>query len=132
MKGRIPIISTVAEVAGTYYPNDDGTSRQRAIVQVRLGERLLLSPEPDNPHDPNAVAVFRQTGKQIGYLPRNHALRAVTRLGEGYNVTAVVRELWNSGDPLSGMTRRVKLLLVFSMPGVCEEDVESYIRGANA
>lgn len=33
-----------------------------------------LVPEPDNPHDPNAVAVFIQ-GRKVGYLPRQSARR---------------------------------------------------------
>src|SRR6476469_1220661 len=42
--------------------------------EVRFDCRAELVPEPDNPHDPNAVAV-RIDGRPVGYLPRDEALR---------------------------------------------------------
>lgn len=38
------------------------------------GRRLALVPEPDNPHDPNAVAVWNEERTlQLGYVPRERA-----------------------------------------------------------
>jgi HIRAN domain len=38
------------------------------------GRRLLLVPEPDNEHDPNAVAIWNESRTlQIGYVPREVA-----------------------------------------------------------
>jgi hypothetical protein len=38
------------------------------------GRRLSLVPEPDNEHDPNAVAIWNQeTTMQAGYVPREVA-----------------------------------------------------------
>jgi hypothetical protein len=38
------------------------------------GRRLALVPEPDNPHDPNAVAVWNEERTlQVGYVPRETA-----------------------------------------------------------
>lgn len=48
-------------------------------IQYHGGAKGLESPEvffdrdPDNPFDPNAVAVFTRGGRQIGYLPRYDA-----------------------------------------------------------
>jgi hypothetical protein len=36
---------------------------------------FALVPEPDNPHDPHAVAVHLERGAKIGYLPRAEAQR---------------------------------------------------------
>jgi hypothetical protein len=34
------------------------------------GRRLALVPEPDNPHDPNAVAIYNEDRSlQLGYVP---------------------------------------------------------------
>src|SRR4051812_16635885 len=37
------------------------------------GRPLTLRPEPENPHDPHAVAVLLATGEPAGYVPREHA-----------------------------------------------------------
>ena len=38
------------------------------------GRRLLLVPEPDNPHDPHAVAIWNaERTLQAGYVPRDVA-----------------------------------------------------------
>ena len=37
------------------------------------GRPLTLRPEPDNPHDPHAVAVLLETGEPVGYVPREIA-----------------------------------------------------------
>lgn len=37
--------------------------------KLKLGDALTITPEPDNPHDCNALKVFR-LGKPIGYIPK--------------------------------------------------------------
>ena len=37
--------------------------------------RFALVAEPDNPHDPHAIAVHVEGGAKIGYLPREEAQR---------------------------------------------------------
>jgi hypothetical protein len=61
-------------VAGESYDNPDGTSRQSIIRRCRVGEPVQLIPDLDNQHDMLAVKVCRQSGEQIGYLPRGHRL----------------------------------------------------------
>lgn len=40
------------------------------------GSRLMLVPQPDNPRDPNAVAIFDLSGKlHCGYVPSGEAQR---------------------------------------------------------
>jgi hypothetical protein len=66
------------KVVGVSFPNDDGGSRQDHIGRYAKPDRLvMLVPEPYNPHDPNAVAVYIDD-KQIGYIPRG--LAATLRL----------------------------------------------------
>lgn len=74
------------KVVGVSFKNPDGTSRQDLLCRLyddywtegKEAEVVLaLVREPENEHDPNAVAVFVQAPKrakgQIGYLPRDHA-----------------------------------------------------------
>ena len=57
-------------VVGESFVNDDGTARQVEIKRCRVGEPVKLLREPDNPHDPGAVAVLSMRGVQIGNLSR--------------------------------------------------------------
>lgn len=62
--------SCILSVVGESFENDDGTSRQEIIAQLDEGDPIELRPEPKNPYDPNAIAVFSRRG-QIGYIGRN-------------------------------------------------------------
>ncbi len=50
-------------IVGTQYCEDEAAP----------GEQLYLEPEPDNPADSLAMAVFSQNGIRLGYLPRYDA-----------------------------------------------------------
>lgn len=47
--------------------------RKHQGVDVRV--RAVLRPEPDNPYDPNAIAVIVERGGVVGYLTRRDALQ---------------------------------------------------------
>jgi HIRAN domain len=49
-------------------------ARQRIIRKCSIGERLQLVPDLGNPSNKRTVGVFRQSGEQVGYLPRGHGL----------------------------------------------------------
>lgn len=57
-----------AKIAGAKHRNRDGSSRTALIDLCNTFDILTLEAEPDNPVDPNAVAVFRTAGGQIGYF----------------------------------------------------------------
>lgn len=57
-------------VSGESFSNDNGTSRQTIIAQLAPGDPVIFVPEPSNPVDRNAVAIFSSAG-QIGYLPKD-------------------------------------------------------------
>lgn len=56
------------KVVGVTRKNVDDRSRQDVIRDCVIGDDVLLVPEPDNPVDPDAIAVYRSNGHQIGYL----------------------------------------------------------------
>ena len=60
----------VANVAGAAH-------RPEALASdgAAPGSPLVLRPEPENPHDPNAVAVLLADGSPLGYVPRELAPR---------------------------------------------------------
>jgi hypothetical protein len=59
---------------------------------LRSGTPLALSAEEDNPHDPDAVAVYWQ-GTKLGYLPRTENLVASRLLARHRGLSARVRRL---------------------------------------
>jgi hypothetical protein len=77
-------------VSGVDETNTDGTSRQRWINQLRLGDRLVLARDPTSRYDPNAVAVRCTTGEQIGYLSKSKAGEVIPYLDAGQHVQGEV------------------------------------------
>ena len=79
-------------VVGESFDNDDGTPRQRIIRQCKSGDPIALRREPDNPYDPNAIAVTTAAGEQIGYLSRHNA-EWVSDVLEKTETTAVIKSI---------------------------------------
>lgn len=74
---------------GTYPVGVAGESfRQAAVRKCRIGDCVDFELEPDNPFDPDAVAVYVR-GEQIGYLPRDGWVTRVLIDQDG-SVTATV------------------------------------------
>jgi hypothetical protein len=69
------------------------------------GRPLTLRRDPDNPHDPNAIAVDAG-GEQVGWVPRELAEELAPELDAGAEIAAVVlREQRSSPrDPRTGLT----------------------------
>ena len=64
-------------IAGfTYYNGID------VFENLKIGTQLLLKAEPENPFDPNAVAIYYQEEK-LGFVPKdeNEMLRKFLNLG---------------------------------------------------
>jgi hypothetical protein len=88
----------VVAVAGVSY-------RAEALPDASFdpGQRLALVPEPDNEHDPNAVAVWNaDRSLQAGYVPRDVAPElagdeqavSLWRVDGGLRVLIVPRDTW--------------------------------------
>jgi hypothetical protein len=64
------------------------------------GRALTLRPEPDNPHDPHAVAVLLETGAPVGYVPREIA----PTVGAGWSAVVLRERRATPRDPRTGLT----------------------------
>ena len=66
-RAELPAGLLVANVAGAVH-------RPEALVSplAAPGSALTLRPEPDNPHDPSAIAVDLGDGTPAGYVPREY------------------------------------------------------------
>ncbi|WP_263366882.1 HIRAN domain-containing protein [Edaphobacter bradus] len=72
------------KIAGVSHKNEDGTRRRRILEDCKVGDMLTLIHEPDNPYDPNALAICTDDGCQLGYIERRLAgeiVRDVRRHG---------------------------------------------------
>lgn len=62
-----PIAEFDADVWGTIYPNENGTSRQTYIARLKIGQDLFFHPAP-TPDYPDTIGVFTKSREQIGFI----------------------------------------------------------------
>ena len=77
---------------------------------IKLGDRLTLTREPDNRHDHNAVRVDWK-GQQLGYIPRAENRAVARALDAGEKLEARVSALRNDPDPWRRVELEVYLIL---------------------
>ena len=64
--------------------------RQLHISQMNTGEkRIVIRPEPDNMYDKNALLVFNNGGRSLGYIPRDIALQLKGKIIEDLDGSVV-------------------------------------------
>ncbi|RSV11641.1 hypothetical protein CA235_18395 [Sphingomonas sp. ABOLF] len=80
-------------VVGADYPNKRGPGRRFELALCSPGELVELRPEPENPKDEYAVAVYSARGVQLGYLTAERAPYIGRMLRQGRDVAAVFQEL---------------------------------------
>lgn len=88
-------------VAGTGFEGRDGRIR----LAAKPGMPVKLVPEPSNPYDPNAIAVylpvrawftlFLRTEVHIGYIKRDRAATFSKRINEGGKIlSSVIKSMY--------------------------------------
>jgi hypothetical protein len=92
-------------IAGVTKQNTDGTDRQALIKTLSQGEAVRLVREPNNPYDKYAVAVFRTSGEQLGYIPAGDR-RLADHIDMGGRVSARVVRI-AGGPGILGLFFRV-------------------------
>jgi hypothetical protein len=91
----LPAISLA--VVGADYPNRRGPGRRFEIELCKPGDPVELRPEPKNPKDPRAIAVFSERGVQIGYLTAERCGRIGQLMSEGRELRSIFQEKTRSG-----------------------------------
>jgi hypothetical protein len=98
------------EAAGLLVSGVAGAARHHADAlagdDAGPGRPLTLRRDPDNPHDPNAVAVLTAGGEQAGWVPRELARVIGGELDAGTQWTAIVlrEQRASPRDPRTGIT----------------------------
>ena len=77
---------------------------------IRPGDRLTLTREPDNRHDRNAIRVDWK-GQQLGYVPRAENRAVARALDSGEKLEARVSKLRDDPDPWQRVEFEVYLIL---------------------
>lgn len=93
----MPRPSLSLAVVGADYPNKRGPGRRFELNICRPGERVHLVPEPKNPADSRAVAVYSSRDVQIGYLTAERAPWIGSMLGGGREISAIFQKQTRSG-----------------------------------
>jgi len=95
-----PIVSFDVMVAGcSFRPNANNE-------HAKAGMDIVLTSEPSNSHDSNAVMVLTNTGHHLGYIPRSEAAEVAPLLDQKHRYTATVKKI------LSGRTCNIPVVLV--------------------
>ncbi|MFM9413776.1 single-stranded-DNA-specific exonuclease RecJ [Peptococcus simiae] len=95
--------------ADTFYTKVAGVSferRQSLLAKIQAPTPVDLVAEPDNPHDPNALAVVTEWGK-IGYLNRDLAAALAPLIQAGRRYEALLTTITGSGDTLRGANLKI-------------------------
>ena len=70
----------------------------RLFPELRIGDRLDLVRESDNPHDPNAVRVDWR-GRRLGYVPRRENPALAWAMDRGEPISARISSLRMHRNP---------------------------------
>jgi hypothetical protein len=101
----VRILVQSSPLAGSQY-----YAAARVWNQIRPGDRLTLTREPDNRHDRNAVRVD-WNGQQLGYLPRAENRAVARALDAGEKLDARVSKLRDDPNPWQRIEFEVYLKL---------------------
>jgi hypothetical protein len=83
-------------VVGAKYANKRGPTRIFELEICQPGEAVELRPEPANPADPRAIAVYSCRGIQIGYVTAERAPRVGQLVRQGA-IDAIFQERTDYG-----------------------------------
>ena len=93
-RGELPDGLKVTNVAGAIHRPEALASELAAP-----GNELVLRREPENPHDPSAIAVDLRDGSPLGYVPREYTVDVV-----GWSALVLRERRPSPRDPREGLT----------------------------
>jgi hypothetical protein len=96
-------------VVGTRHDNRDGTSRQAAFSKLKKWAVVNAVREPNNPYDPNAIAIISEHG-QIGYIASEEAEKLSQMIDKGHKPLAKLSGLFSCPDDTLGGKIELHLL----------------------
>jgi hypothetical protein len=130
MKGMFGDDAIKTWVTGPTKKNPDGINRQKIIRKCKSGEEVMLVREPDNPYDGDAIAVFRESGEQIGYISKKHNKGLAKHLDKGGPYYAFVDKIIKESFGLFGLFKRNRCIIIISQKEIDHEAAINEIHAA--
>ncbi len=93
------ILLSGISIAGTYYYDASKVSDY-----IRTGDELICTPEPDNKHDNNALALYwkdETRESKLGYIPRNLNKKVKILIDEHKEIKFIVSEISDYYDDIN-------------------------------
>ena len=127
--------SFFTKVAGVTFNNTGSNTenRQRIIAELlRKGSLeenagLDLVREPENPYDPNAIAVIAPDGRQVGFLPQDVAQTVSPNMENGKHYRAYVASVTGgNADSFYGINLKIVCTTEYDEEQPAEENIELY------
>lgn len=102
-----------SSVVGLPYPSKTGRSCREVCEELLVtGDTVTLRRDPDNPHDPDAIAVYAHDGREerhCGYVPARHTSWIGEQLDAGRGFEARIGALLEQGGVLRGVDLEIML-----------------------
>jgi hypothetical protein len=99
-------------------------ARRFEIAICKPGDAVKLRPEPKNPADPRAIAVYSQRDVQLGYITAERAPRIGQLMRLGHVMVAVFQEATRHGAVIRVAFDGEVPLLPKPRPAAYEEKLE--------
>ncbi|HIY88248.1 MAG TPA: HIRAN domain-containing protein [Candidatus Bacteroides pullicola] len=74
-------------IKGLYYREQEDIIAARSLY---IGKSVYLREEPENSSDPNAVAVYTESGNHIGYVPKEYAQGIKNLIKQGLELNCTI------------------------------------------
>ncbi|HHZ11468.1 MAG TPA: hypothetical protein GYA05_02010 [Acholeplasmataceae bacterium] len=84
--------------------------RQEYIKKMKIGERIRLERDRNNPHDPNAIKVVNEKGEHIGFISKDLAGKLAERMDKGERFQAAVSDITGSPETVLGVNLLIRSL----------------------
>ncbi|MGI6767972.1 MAG: HIRAN domain-containing protein [Bacilli bacterium] len=86
------------KVVGVTFEN-----RQDYIKGMKIGEKIRLERDKNNPYDKNAIKVINAKGNQIGFISKELASKIAGKMDKGIKFRVAVSDITGSKDSVIGV-----------------------------
>ena len=98
-----------AHIAGFFYYEGMQSDVFSSLV---VGDELELRREPQNPYDENAIEVYTQSGRKLGYIPRIENPIPAAIADQNVAIGAEISEIKPSPEVFPTVTMRLYMIVV--------------------
>ncbi len=101
-----------SKVIGVGHKNPDGSDRQEIIKSCHVGEQLTLVRVNKGPQSPSTIALSRQSGERLGFLPPDLADSLALSLDLGARIDVEITKITGGDSWFFRKPRRVRVKII--------------------